>query len=129
VTKRKSLPYDPSRSDSGVLANDLSYTDNYFNLDPNDEDSAALVLESLIQELPDRQRAAVEMCILARISYAEAGRMMKCSDQTMRRETMRAIAKIKKRIEATQWLVAILDRSFLQVETSKGEELPEINNG
>jgi DNA-directed RNA polymerase specialized sigma24 family protein len=124
---KKNLPYDPSRADSGVLAADLSYQDIYFQAQANDEDSATLVLESLIQELPDRQRSAIEMCVLARISYAEAGRMMKCSDQTMRRETLRAIAKIKKRIEATPWLVAILDRSFLDIETSKGQELPEIN--
>ncbi len=127
MTKRKSLPYDPSRADSGVLAGDLSYDDKYFTNEP-DEDSAALVLETLIKELPDRQRSAIEMCVLARISYAEAGRMMQCSDQTMRRETFRAIGKIKKRIEATPWLIALLDRSFLDIETSKGQELPEINN-
>ena len=128
MVKKKVLSYDPSRADSGVLAQDLSYDDIYFKIDSSDEDSAALVLDTIIKELPERQRAALEMCVLARITYAEAGRMMKCSDQTMRRETIRATEKLKKRIEDTPWLVAILDRSFLNIESSQGQELPEMNN-
>jgi hypothetical protein len=60
VTKRKSLPYDPSRADSGVLAGDLSYDDKYFTNEP-DEDSAALVLETIIKELPDRHSCYITL--------------------------------------------------------------------
>lgn len=120
------MSYDPSRADSGVLANDLSYKDNYFTNDEINEDSAALVLDTLLAELPDRQRAAIEMCVLGQITYAEASRMMGCSDQTMRRETMRALVKLKDRLEDTPWLAAILDRNFLPAPNSKGTGLPEV---
>jgi RNA polymerase sigma factor (sigma-70 family) len=126
VNKKKSLPYDPSRADSGILAGDLSYEDNYFTNDEINEDSAALVLDTLLSELPDRQRAAIEMCVLGQISYAEAARMMGCSDQTMRRETLRALSKLKDRLEVTPWLAAILDRNFLPAPNSKGTGLPEV---
>jgi DNA-directed RNA polymerase specialized sigma24 family protein len=126
VARKKDLPYDPSRSDSGVLAGDLSYEDTYFKIESEADDSSALVLDTLLQDLPERQRAAIEMCILGQISYAQAGRMMGCSDQTMRRETLRALAVLKQRLEDVPWLAAILDRSYLPADPAAGQELPEI---
>ena len=125
VRRGKDIPYDPSRSDSGVLAGDLSYTDEYFVNEPS-EDASSLVLDTLLQELPDRQRSAIELCIIGQVSYAEAGRMMGCSDQTMRRETMRAIKVLRERLEGTPWLAAILDRSYLPTDGTSGIELPEV---
>lgn len=127
MTKRKSLSYDPSRADSGVLAGDLSYEDVYFGNDEIGEDSAALVLDTLLVDLPERQRAAIEMCVLAQMSYAEAARMMGCSDQTMRRETLRAIEFLRTKLDATPWLAAILDRSYLPAPASGGLDLPELS--
>jgi len=125
VRRGKDIPYDPSRSDSGVLAGDLSYYDTYFANDPG-EDAASLVLDTLLQDLPDRQRSAIELCVIGQVSYAEAGRMLGCSDQTMRRETMRAIKALRERMEGTPWLAAILDRSYLPTEGTGGVELPEV---
>lgn len=126
MSRGKSMPYDPSRSDSGVLAGDLSYEDEYFKTETDADDSAALVLDTLLQDLPERQRAAIEMCVLGQISYAEAGRMMGCSDQTMRRETLRALAQLRTRLGDVPWLGAILDRSYLTTDPATGQDLPEI---
>ena len=123
---RKNLPYDPSRADSGQLAGDLSYQDEYFAIEGTGEDSAALVLEGLLVDLPDRQRAAIEMCVLGQISYAEAGRMMGCSDQTMRRETLRALEFLRTKLDGSPWLAAILDRSYLPSASLGSDHLPEI---
>lgn len=120
------MPYDPSRSDSGTLAGDLSYEDTYFKTETDADDSAALVLDTLLQDLPERQRAAIEMCVLGQISYAEAGRMMGCSDQTMRRETLRALDHLRTRLGDVPWLRAILDRSYLTADPATGQDLPEI---
>jgi len=125
VRRGKDIPYDPSRSDSGVLAGDLSYHDEYFANEPG-EDASSLVLDTLLEDLPDRQRSAIELCIIGQVSYAEAGRMMGCSDQTMRRETMRAIKVLRERLEGTPWLAAILDRSYLPTDGTSGIELPEV---
>ena len=123
---RKNLPYDPSRADSGQLAGDLSYEDKYFENSKDSEDSAALVLEGLLVELPDRQRAAIEMCVLGQISYAEAGRIMGCSDQTMRRETLRALGFLHGKLGTSPWLAAILDRSYLPSASLGSDQLPEV---
>ena len=104
---------------------DRSYTDVYFENKP-EEDSAALVLDNLLAALPERQRAAIDMCVIGQISYAQAGRMMGCSDQTMRRETMRAIKALRSQLEDVPWLAAILDRSYLPVEGLGGVNLPEV---
>jgi DNA-directed RNA polymerase specialized sigma24 family protein len=126
VKRGRDLPYDPSRADSGELAGDLSYEDDYFLEERSNEDSAALVLDSLLAELPERQRAAIEMCVLGQISYAAAGRLMGCSDQTMRRETLRALAFFRARLESTPWLTTLLDRTYLPVGPLAGQDLPEI---
>jgi len=125
VRRGKDLAYDPGRVDTGVHAPRLSYTDVYFENKP-EEDSAALVLDNLLAALPERQRAAIDMCIIGQISYAQAGRMMGCSDQTMRRETIRAIKALRSQIEDVPWLAAILDRSYLPVDGLGGTELPEV---
>ena len=126
VEKRgKDLPYDPSRADSGVLATPLSYHDKYFEIEPQ-EDSALLVLDQLLDGLPDRQRAAIEMCVISQISYAQAGRIIGCSDQTMRRETMRALSALRERMSQTPWLATMLDRSYLTANNQAGVELPEV---
>lgn len=125
MRRGKDLPYDPSRADSGVLSSSLSYEDVYFESAP-DEDSAALVLDNLLAALPERQRAAIDMCVIGQISYAQAGRMMGCSDQTMRRETIRAIKALRAQIENVPWLAAIMDRSYLPVDGIGGTTLPEV---
>jgi len=126
VKRGRDLPYDPSRADSGEMAGNLSYEDDYFLEERSNEDSAALVLDSLLAELPERQRAAIEMCVLGQISYAAAGRLMGCSDQTMRRETLRALAFFRARLESTPWLTTLLDRTYLPVGPLAGQDLPEI---
>jgi len=126
VKRGRDLPYDPSRADSGEMAGNLSYEDDYFLEERSNEDSAALVLDSLLAELPERQRAAIEMCVLGQISYAAAGRLMGCSDQTMRRETLRALAFFRARLENTPWLTTLLDRTYLPVGPLAGQDLPEI---
>jgi len=108
------------------MAGNLSYEDDYFLEERSNEDSAALVLDSLLAELPERQRAAIEMCVLGQISYAAAGRLMGCSDQTMRRETLRALAFFRARLESTPWLTTLLDRTYLPVGPLAGQDLPEI---
>ena len=126
MKRGRDLPYDPSRADSGEMAGNLSYEDDYFLEERSNEDSAALVLDSLLAELPERQRAAIEMCVLGQISYAAAGRLMGCSDQTMRRETLRALAFFRARLESTPWLTTLLDRTYLPVGPLAGQDLPEI---
>ena len=126
MKRGRDLPYDPGRADSGEMAGNLSYEDDYFLEERSNEDSAALVLDSLLAELPERQRAAIEMCVLGQISYAAAGRLMGCSDQTMRRETLRALAFFRARLENTPWLMTLLDRTYLPVGPLAGQDLPEI---
>ena len=125
IRRGKDLPYDPSRADSGILASPLSYYDKYFDVEL-DDDSSALVLDQLLEGLPERQRAAIEMCVIGQISYAQAGRDLGCSDQTMRRETMRALELLRERLGQTPWLAAMLDRSYLPSDNSAGTELPEV---
>ena len=126
IYMRKYLSYDPSMADSGVLAKDLSYTDTYFTNDTPEENSEVKVIETLLAELPERQRVAIEMCIFSQITYTEAARLNNCSDQTMRRETLRALAFLKSRLEGTPWLVSIMNYKYVEPTTLSSEELPEL---
>jgi hypothetical protein len=100
--KRERLAFDPLRADSGVLAPHLSTEDTYFATDEG-EDTFALIIERILADLPERQRACVEMCAMKGMEYAEVGRLLKCADQTARRETLRGLDKIRKALAETPW--------------------------
>ena len=127
---RKHLPYDPTKADSGILATPLShqdiYFDKYFDDGAPEDDSLIKVVEGLLAELPERQRKVIEMCVLARMTYTEAGKRLKCSDQTARRETLRALAFLRSRFEASPWLSVIIDRKLIDLESPTGKELPKL---
>jgi DNA-directed RNA polymerase specialized sigma24 family protein len=113
-------------ADSGVLAKDLSYTDKYFELEATEEDSVSLVIEALLAQLPERQRTVIEMCIFSQITYTEASRQLKCSDQTVRREVLRALAFLRASLEGTPWLGVIMNSKLIEAPALNGAELPEI---
>ena len=100
--KRERLAFDPLRADSGVLAQSLSTTDTYFATDQTD-DTFSMIIERIMSELPERQRACVEMCAMKGMEYAEVGRLLKCADQTARRETLRGLEKIRVALAETPW--------------------------
>ena len=100
--RKDKVYYDPTRIDSGVLAQTFATHDKYFVEEPA-EDSIIKVLENLMAGLPERQRDCVEMCIMKNMTYAEVSRMLGCADQTARRETLRGIAKLKIALENTPW--------------------------
>ena len=105
VFKHK-ISYDPSMADSGVLASDLSVTDEYFKNADSDTHPYDF-LDNILNELSDIEKSCVEMCVMQNMTYTEASRILGCSDQTARRASIRGVNKIKDILKVSSWLPVI----------------------
>ena len=103
---RHKISYDPSMTDSGVLANDLSVTDEYFKNTDSDTHPYDF-LDNILDELTDIEKSCVEMCVMQNMTYTEASRILGCSDQTARRASIRGVNKIKDILKVSSWLPVI----------------------
>ena len=99
----KPLSYDPQMVDFGEMSKYFVVQDEYFLEEDDSEDTIALYISRIMDELPERQRACIEMCIFNGHSYLEASRIIGCSDQTARRETLRALEYLKSQILESRW--------------------------
>jgi DNA-directed RNA polymerase specialized sigma24 family protein len=97
--------------DSGQLAPFFTVEDVYFEGDEFDgEDTLILYIGRLMDDLPERQRSCVQLCVMNGHSYLEASRMIGCSDQTVRRECLRALKTIRDAIIESPWAAELDDR-------------------
>lgn len=99
----KPLSYDPHLVDSGQLAPYFTVEDTYFADTDFNDDTLILYVKRIMDELPERQRSCVQLCVMNGHSYLEASRMMGCSDQTVRREVLRGLKTIKEAILDSAW--------------------------
>lgn len=59
----------------------------------------ALVLDLVVETLPDPQREAVEAVVWARLSYRDAGAMLACDPKTVWRRMQKAAELVQQQLE------------------------------
>lgn len=129
----KPLSYDPQMVDFGEMSKYFVTYDEYFREEEDTEDTLSLYISRIMDELPERQRSCIEMCIFNNHSYLEASRVLGCSDQTARRETLRALAYLKEQILQSRWAYSFDSRlpdeagvsgssSFFEILSALGED-------
>ena len=90
----------------------LVYHDTYPSLDAADDRSLGLVVDRLLADLPHGQRRAVELTVLAGMSYRDAARYLDLTaggepdGKRVWRQARRGLAAIRRRLE-TGWPEAI----------------------
>jgi DNA-directed RNA polymerase specialized sigma24 family protein len=89
--------------DSGQLAPYFTVEDEYFANTDYADDTLIMYIGRLMDELPERQRSCIQLCVMNGHSYMEASKMIGCSDQTVRRECLRALSSIKDAILESRW--------------------------
>lgn len=107
---------DPRAFAFGEIAAQTADRDDYFAR-PRLE-VIQLVLDHLVDELQEPDRAAVRMCVMANLSYPEAGRLLgndrnggKAYDpKTMWRWTKRGLATLEEWLQDAAWLSEVTDR-------------------
>jgi DNA-directed RNA polymerase specialized sigma24 family protein len=105
---------DPAALESGDIGRQTAVTDQYFDGDV--EKTLRIVVTHFMDQLREPQRAAVEMCIMKRMTYKEAAhwfteeRGIRTDPKTVWRWAQQGIAILTEMFENARWVHAIEPR-------------------
>jgi DNA-directed RNA polymerase specialized sigma24 family protein len=104
---------DPSALAVGTIALQTADIDRYFALD---DDVLTLIVQALLDRLPEPERSCVRMTVMARIPYAEAGRLLGAEEEppraidgkTVWRWAHRGLVLLKAQLAESPWAAEML---------------------
>lgn len=70
IPRPRAISIDPSFLEDGAIGAQTATTDKYFS--NNVEPTLRIVMGHFVEQLPEPQRSAVEMCVMKNMSYREA---------------------------------------------------------
>jgi len=111
VIRRTVSSVSPDAFGSGEIGRQTADEDEYFN--NNVEDVVRMVLDNFIKQLPPIQRAAVEMCIMSKMTYEDAAkeitlmRGVTTDKKTVWRWTKSALEELKQWLIDSPWVAAV----------------------
>jgi len=107
---------DPAALDSGDIGRQTSVSDDYFAAGV--EPTLRIVVSHFLDQMPDKQRAAVEMCVMKRMTYKEAAewftveRGIKTDAKTVWRWAQQGIEQLGTMFANARWTTSIEPRIF-----------------
>lgn len=109
--KRTSI--DPASMEAGSIARQTGSDDRYFAIP---EDVLTLIVRSMVDRLPEPDRSCVQMTVMHRLSYAEAGRLLApwlgrnkpIDGRTVWRWAKRGVASLQAALEESPWAADML---------------------
>jgi hypothetical protein len=105
----RSWLFDPQDVDTiGPILAKLSVYDEYF-VTEDGQTTLAIVLDTILDELPPELEEAVRLVYLAGLSYRSASRTVGCDHKTIKARADRGVAALRKRLTDTVWLASLID--------------------
>jgi len=111
MVRKTTVFIDPNLFESGSIAQSTGRKDNYFSSDS--EDVVRMVLDNFIKQLPPLKHAAIEMCVMSKITYEEAAheislkRGVETDKKTVWRWAQSAVEELKEWLMDSPWVSAI----------------------
>lgn len=101
--------FDPT-SVEGIapIMDKLVHYDEYF-AEEESESTLAIVLDKMLEDLPEELRAPVSLIHLSGVSYRSAGRTLGLDHKTVKSRAEKGIAVLRSRLRDTAWVAALLD--------------------
>lgn len=136
MVKKYSVPIDPGAFESGEIAGMTGSNDGYFTNDV--EPTVRMVLDVFLSLLPDNHRNAVEMCIMANLTYEEAAerisiqRGIKTDKKTVWRWARAGMSQLQKWLSDSPWVEPLTNGKIPvdRLKTTLTADLPwEDNDG
>ncbi len=114
---------DPSALGAGEIGRQTGTLDVYFSFG---DDVLTMVIQALVDRLPEPDRSCVRMTVMARLPYAEAGRLLGGEEypprvidgRTIWRWTQRGLLSLQDALAGTPWATEMLQG---RVPNSPGE--------
>lgn len=103
---------NPDYLESGSIGAATASHDRYFTTDA--EPTLRIVIDQFIQHVPEPQRAAMEMCVMKRMTYKDAAewftahRGVKTDPKTVWRWAQQGVAHMGRLLSASKWAGAII---------------------
>jgi hypothetical protein len=101
------------------IMNKLVHHDEYF-VDEQGDSTLAIVLDKMLEDLPEDLRGPVSLVHLSGVSYRSAGRTLNLDHKTVKSRAEKGIAILRARLKDTAWVAALLDGAL------PDDEMPEI---
>jgi len=101
--------FDPTTVESiGPIMDKLVHYDQYF-VEEEGDSTLAIILDKMLEDLPEDLRAPVSLVYLSGISYRSAGRTLGLDHKTVKARAERGIKILRSRLMDTAWVAALLD--------------------
>lgn len=113
---KKAWSFDPAMVDSiGPIRDALVYNDTYFEEDINPQTTLAIVLDRILEDLPEELQAPVRLVYLENRTYRSAARTLNIDHKTVKSRVTKGIAILKSRLVDSVWIAEML-RGYLPTE-------------
>jgi hypothetical protein len=86
----------------------LVHYDEYF-VEEEGDTTLAIVLDKMLEDLPEDLRGPVSLVYLSGLSYRNAGRTLGIDHKTVKARAERGVAVLRSRLTDTAWVAALLD--------------------
>ena len=90
------------------ILNKLAVYDEYF-VNESGMTTLQIVLDTILDELPQELEEAVRLVYLAGLSYRSAAKIMLVDHKTVKARSIRGIDRLRKRLNDTVWLASLLN--------------------
>jgi DNA-directed RNA polymerase specialized sigma24 family protein len=101
--------FDPTTVESiGPIMDKLVHYDEYF-AEEQGETTLAIVLDKMLDDLPEQYRLPVSLVYLSGCSYRSAGRTLGIDHKTVKMRANKGIDILRERLRDTAWVAAMLD--------------------
>lgn len=101
--------FDPTTVESiGPIMSKLVHYDEYF-AEEEGETTLAIVLDKMLEDLPEELRGPVSLVHLSGVSYRSAGRTLNLDHKTVKARAEKGIKILRSRLMDTVWVAALLD--------------------
>lgn len=131
---KKAWSFDPSMVDTMAPIRDaLVHNDTYFDEDINPQTTLAIVLDRILEDLPEELQAPVRLVYLENRSYRSAARTLNVDHKTVKARVTKGIAILKSRLVDSVWIAEML-RGYLptdeiaQESSLQGDKVANILN-
>jgi len=117
--------FDPTQVESiGPIMNKLVHYDEYF-VEEEADSTLAIVLDKMLDDLPEELRGPVSLVHLSGVSYRSAGRTLGLDHKTVKARAERGVEVMRSRLRDTAWVAALLEGALPEQDDLPQSTSPE----
>jgi DNA-directed RNA polymerase specialized sigma24 family protein len=107
----------------GPIRDQLVHYDTYFEEEETDENTLAIVMDHVLEQLPEEQADAVRLIYLEGRTHRDAGRTLGVDHKTAKARADKGIESMRSRLVDSMWIAEML-RGYIPTEEIKNNDRP-----